>query len=441
MADTTLNFVHEIIRRDIHLFRRDSDWICYGKISGILEIVPKETGQYIQGLLDGNEPACSIPIRVSIARLANAIASQKVVRQDVGKVLSTQLNMTDSCNMGCSYCYGTYYANDPRKTSMSSETACRAMDFSNAIGASSIGFFGGEPLLNYAAIREAVTYSKVAGYGFSFGMTTNGVMLTPEIADFLASNDFMVSVSIDGPRYVNDATRRLRDGTTSSFDKVWNGIELLKERGILEMLEMTYSNKHPTELRPILDWLSQHSDYISCTCVEGTIDSRHSDEVIRGERLVAYYNQTLDFHESQIEENESSAGQLLGIRELVGALEAPVSVIREHVCSSLLDRVSIGYDGSVYPCPETMNDDFYIINVHNAEDYDKFPQIRNRVLEKLKKGSYQDLWFGNLMDVCIGRVKRDANGDAMIDDVDSISLALEDVLWRVAKRKMLATAH
>jgi radical SAM protein with 4Fe4S-binding SPASM domain len=140
-----------------------------------------------------------------------------------------------------------------------------------------------------------------------------------------------------------------------------------------------------------------------------------------------------EFYEECIESGQPTA--LAGINEFVLTVQEPVSVIREHVCSSLLDRVSIGYDGTVYPCPETMKDKFAILNVHEPDTYEQFEPQRSLVLESLKKKNLQNLWFGNLMDICIGRISTNETGELHIDDVDSISDALEENLYRIAKSR------
>ena len=82
-----------------------------------------------------------------------------------------------------------------------------------------------------------------------------------------------------------------------------------------------------------------------------------------------------------------------------------------------------------------MKDQHRILNVHNCVDYSQFDERRVAVLASLKKRNLQQLWFGNLMDVCIGRISGAEGGNLAIDDVESISAALEDVLFRLAKRQ------
>ena len=76
-----------------------------------------------------------------------------------------------------------------------------------------LDFFGGEPLMNFDVVKETVAYArsleKKHGKVFRFTMTTNGVLLTDEIADFLNREMTNVVLSLDGRPEVNDAMRCL----------------------------------------------------------------------------------------------------------------------------------------------------------------------------------------------------------------------------------------
>lgn len=71
------------------------------------------------------------------------------------------LHLTSSCNLRCTYCY----APAKRKDAMSMDTARRAIDLAVRLGGQSacVGFFGGEPLLAFDAIRELTTYAEERG--------------------------------------------------------------------------------------------------------------------------------------------------------------------------------------------------------------------------------------------------------------------------------------
>jgi uncharacterized protein len=62
-------------------------------------------------------------------------------------------------------------------------------------------------------------------------MQTNGTLLTDEWCEFLAEHDFLIGISIDGPRPLHDAFRVNKRGE-GTFDKVMRGVRLLQKHGV-----------------------------------------------------------------------------------------------------------------------------------------------------------------------------------------------------------------
>ena len=63
------------------------------------------------------------------------------------------------------------------------------------------------------------------------GIQTNGVLLDEEWADFLATNNFLVGLSLDGTRGNHDRYRLNPQGE-GSFSQVWPKVELLREHKV-----------------------------------------------------------------------------------------------------------------------------------------------------------------------------------------------------------------
>jgi uncharacterized protein len=131
------------------------------------------------------------------------------------------LNVTEDCNFRCSYCVYSGNCRGHRTHSrrrMSWHVAKKAVDEylrqSTRSQNHSIGFYGGEPLLNLPLIQKVVDYVKNdrPDYPMLFSITTNGSLLTGRTADFLASGTFNITVSLDGPQDVHDRCRRTKLG-------------------------------------------------------------------------------------------------------------------------------------------------------------------------------------------------------------------------------------
>jgi uncharacterized protein len=144
--------------------------------------------------------------------------------------LSTMvLNVTNKCNLACAYCYE--YGEDKivdtengRKPKfMSEETAREAVEFMLRESGSSprahLTFFGGETLLNFPVLRKTVAYARQRGAELNkvvdFSLTTNATLLRPEIVEFLVENEIGVTISIDGPKEMQDRFRVFHDGSGS----------------------------------------------------------------------------------------------------------------------------------------------------------------------------------------------------------------------------------
>lgn len=157
------------------------------------------------------------------------------------------LNVTHACQLRCHYCYLSHFYPE-MASKMSFETAKKAIDtlynwddikkFQPEKIKSKlryqIGFFGGEPLLNFPVVKEVVEYVTQKSSVFSFGMTTNGGLITPDIAKFLGRHNFSLVLSVDGPEEIHDYHRKYVDGR-GSFQDVMKGLRCLRDEGVTKV--------------------------------------------------------------------------------------------------------------------------------------------------------------------------------------------------------------
>ncbi|MCL6450507.1 MAG: thioether cross-link-forming SCIFF peptide maturase [Acetobacteraceae bacterium] len=149
------------------------------------------------------------------------------------------LNLAAACNLRCTYCFAQGQFEAPGPKLMPREVAERAIDFllenSGPDPGVEIDFFGGEPLLNLEVLQAAVSYAlrrgREAGKRFRFTVTTNGLLLTPEVGRYLDEAMHNVVLSLDGRPRVHDAHRRLPDGS-GSFSRVFPNLRrFVAQRG------------------------------------------------------------------------------------------------------------------------------------------------------------------------------------------------------------------
>ncbi len=129
-----------------------------------------------------------------------------------------ELILTAGCNLRCTYCYQN--AKKPR--SMSWDTLRGALDLllrsrGNPV---EVLFLGGEPLLEFPLIQQAVAYlrdQRPKGKRVRFSIITNGTLLREEQARFLARHRFSTQLSFDGVPAAQDLRGR---GTFEALDRL-----------------------------------------------------------------------------------------------------------------------------------------------------------------------------------------------------------------------------
>src|SRR5580658_2008436 len=169
--------------------------------------------------------------------------SPKVMPPENFPLTTMVLNVTNQCNLSCTYCYEygedkiVDTENGKKPKFMSEETARESVDFMlREAGENKIAhltFFGGETLMNFPVLKAATSYARQraaeTGKQVDFSLTTNATLLREEIIEFLAENRVGVTISVDGPREMQDRFRVFSNGA-GSYDKVIPNVQALLKR-------------------------------------------------------------------------------------------------------------------------------------------------------------------------------------------------------------------
>ena len=144
------------------------------------------------------------------------------------------------CNLDCRYCYylekETLY---PRGENFRMSTEVLDTYIRDYLALQeghelSMTWQGGEPTLLGLEFFErvvALQQKYAGGRKVANAIQTNGTRLTPEWCRFFKANDFLVGLSIDGPRTLHD-TYRVDKGNKPTYDSVMAGLKLLKRHGV-----------------------------------------------------------------------------------------------------------------------------------------------------------------------------------------------------------------
>ena len=144
------------------------------------------------------------------------------------------------CNLKCRYCFYL------EKTSLYEADECWKMPdaaleifIRDYIAAQpgehvSFAFQGGEPtLLGLKNFEKIIAYQKkhARGKHIENALQTNGTLIDDKWAHFLAENQFLVGISIDGPEELHNAYR-VDPAGHDTFKRVFQGIKMLQKHGV-----------------------------------------------------------------------------------------------------------------------------------------------------------------------------------------------------------------
>ncbi len=312
-----------------------------------------------------------------IRRLLNLLEQNKFI--DDGSVVDNSckpcnhgmpthavLNLTEACNLKCTYCYVNAGCN--QKDFMKPETAFRIADeysLMNPERKVNLTMHGGEPLLNFDLFKKLAAYTKDRRDQIDITMQTNATLLTDEIAQFIKENKIGVGVSIDGPAEFHNKTRPLQNGK-GSFEQVMRGIRILQKHGIPFGTISVMNGQNAEHIDEIIDFFLANDIYSYSFIPLQRIGRGENDEqsYIDGETMFAAYKRIMkrivDFNtknkgEKRIEERfvKNLARNVFLHKKQFMCMRAP--------CGAGRNTMGFGINGDFYACDDFINDpDFRI---------------------------------------------------------------------------------
>lgn len=230
----------------IHVFHTRGGHYIFDTNTNMVLKTEKSVTDELQGLSKGNSQAQSVIEDMKAAGYLSAKKIQEIIHPDSeqlsfflnGSMKILILQVTQKCNLRCEYCvYSGKFSNRSHGTAvMNFETAMKGIDFfiehSRATNHIYIGFYGGEPLLEFEMVKQCVDYAlqRSEGKEIKFNLTTNATLLTGEIIEFFENYDFDVVISLDGPREIHDKNRRFPNKAHGSFDIVMANLRSVKQK-------------------------------------------------------------------------------------------------------------------------------------------------------------------------------------------------------------------
>lgn len=370
--------------------------------------------------------------------------NQTLIRLPYLFVLST----TNGCNLSCKYCY----ANSINKNYvyMSLEVMKKTIDIAVSMPQKLIGveFHGGEPLLRFDIIKEAVLYGeKMANLHnkeLKFLIQTNGTLLNEDIAHFIKKHNIDLGISLDGPKRINDRNRVFSDGR-GSYGRIMKNISMLQKMnvkfGILAVIEDW------KEINRIFTFYSQkniNSVKLNFIFPQGRaiLQKQDIDEVRASCEFLKIVDRLIKLCNRQKEKiKEANIGFIL--ENIISPNSEDRYMCLNSPCGAMLDMVAVDKDGSILPCEKMVGIDYFkkYYTIGNVKSINNFQKV---VLTSKIRTTLLDRNVDAIDDCKSCTWKRFCSGGCLVDaylingDINSKGLyckfyktILEKMLWKI----------
>lgn len=181
--------------------------------------------------------------------------------QDSEAQCSITVNPTMNCNLRCWYCY-----EDHLPASMMNGTVLEAVKKMIARISTNkktkevhLNFFGGEPLLGFnQCVKPLIEYTQNVcaqhNKTLSIGFTSNAVLLTEPVTDFLSGTGLHVYMQIpfDGNRTIHNTIKKRADGS-GTYDTTLKNAAYAVSKGIHILVRCNYTAKSVASFRELID--------------------------------------------------------------------------------------------------------------------------------------------------------------------------------------------
>lgn len=275
------------------------------------------------------------------------------------------LHVSHDCNLRCKYCFAATGDYHEGRMLMSLETGKKALDFliekSGDRKFLEVDFFGGEPTLNFDVVKQLVEYGRSreaeANKKFRFTITTNGILLTDDMIEFINKEMNNVVLSIDGRKEVNDRVRVRADGT-GSYDRILpNFKKVVETRGKDKdwYVRGTYTKYNLDFSNDVMHLYEQGFDQISVEPVMADPSMPYAITQADLPRIFDEYEELM----KKITEIRDSGKFINFFHFMLDLDQGPCAIKRLRGCGCGNEYVAIAPNGDIYPCHQFVGNEEY----------------------------------------------------------------------------------
>ncbi len=308
------------------------------------------------------------------------------------------LHISHDCNLRCKYCFAEGGDFGHGRKNMPFEVAKKAIDFvierSGTRHNLEIDFFGGEPLINFDVVKKTVEYArsleKQHNKNFRFTITTNGILLNDEIADYINREMSNVVLSLDGRKEVNDSVRYDVAGN-GSYDRIVPKFKKLVEnrKGKDYYVRGTFTTQNLDFASDVEHIRSLGFNQVS---VEPVVLDSHDPLAIKEEHLEKIFSE-YDLLTEKLADIHKKGDFFNFFHFMIDLEQGPCVIKRVKGCGCGTEYVAITPDGDIFPCHRFVGmDEFKLGNVMDSFDTKKELLDYFKQSTVLNKPVCEDCW-------------------------------------------------
>ena len=280
-----------------------------------------------------------------------------------------------ACNINCDYCFflkkeALYPDSNFRMSDEVHDAYIRQLFAGHQVPQVTVAWQGGEPtLMGLDFYRRSVEFQKTCakpGTRIENSFQTNGILLDDEWCRFFHDNNFLVGLSIDGPKELHDVYRKDKGGR-GTFDRVLRAVRLLQKHKVEFNILCAVNSKnaaHPLEVyRFFRDELqAQYIQFIPVVerdnpspCMEGNqVTDRSVGPEQWGKFLIAMFDEWVkrDVGRTFVLNFDASLAGWLG--------RAGTVCIFGRTCG---EGTAMEHNGDLYSCDHFVEPKYYLGNI------------------------------------------------------------------------------
>ena len=317
-------------------------------------------------------------------------------------IKSMCLHISHDCNLRCKYCFASTGDFGKGRKLMPVETGKKAIDFLLTHSGNrhnlELDFFGGEPLMNWDAVKEIVDYarSKEEEYNkkFRFTVTTNGVLLDDDSIDYINKEMKNVVLSLDGRKCVNDNMRLAINGK-GSYDVIVPKFQKLVEKRLQGDNKEYYARgtftKNNLDFAQDVYHIADDLGFDQLS-VEPVIADASEPYAITEEDLPTIFAEYEKLAVEMIRRKKEEGRCFNFFHFMIDLDQGPCAIKRLRGCGCGNEYVSVTPDGDIYPCHQFVGNDEWKMGNLDDETLDVEMKDKFACSNIYTKGGCKDCW-------------------------------------------------